>query len=284
MNIPTLIYYIMILGIFVFLSKVIYYICLANFIRSIVGVIFILVSLAFALNGEWQEAGVFFGLSIEFMRKFYLYTNTYEFRNDKQHINNVIGIILKPIALFLHLGTKAGQYAVSVVDGTVSAKKELKKEKAEFENEKQSFEAKKREYEEEWENIKKAWDELIREREEFERQKAGESSGKKKDYSKSEGYQKSKAKSQKSGQTKSKQKTGRFFKEFAKFDLDNPSKNNASEILGVDKNASRKEILMAYKKLMMKFHPDKFASESLDKVKEANRIAVLLNSARERLV
>jgi len=35
---------------------------------------------------------------------------------------------------------------------------------------------------------------------------------------------------------------------------------------------------------MMKFHPDKFASESLDKVKEANRIAVLLNSARERLV
>ena len=184
----------------------------------------------------------------------------------------------------MHLGTKAGQYAVSVVDGTVSAKKELERERADFENEKQSFEAKKREYEEEWEDIKKAWDELIREREEFERHKSGESSGKKKDYSKSEGYQKSKAKSQKSGQTKSKQKTGRFFKEFAKFDLDNPSKNNASEILGVDKNASRKEILMAYKKLMMKFHPDKFASESLDKVKEANRIAVLLNSARERLV
>ena len=97
----------------------------------------------------------------------------------------------------MHLGTKAGQYAVSVVDGTVSAKKELERERADFENEKQSFEAKKREYEEEWEDIKKAWDELIREREEFERHKSGESSGKKKDYSKSEGYQKSRSKSQK---------------------------------------------------------------------------------------
>jgi len=42
-----------------------------------------------------------------------------------------------------------------------------------------------------------------------------------------------------------------------------------------------KEILVADKNLMMKFYLIN-ASDSLDKVKETNRIAVLLNSAREK--
>ena len=287
MSLPTLIYYIIIgvlyIGTFVLLSKLFYFICLFNFIRIITGTLFILFSLFFLVTGEWQLSGILLGLSLEFLRKFYLYTNTYKFKENKNHISNVVGIILKPIALFLHLGTKAGQYAVSVVDGTVSAKKELKREKAEFENEKQAFKAKEAELEDKYEEILKAWEELIREREEFERQKAGESNNEKKGYSQNRSYQDFKQKSKSKSEKQNKQKTGKYYPEWEKFNFDNLTANNPYDVLGVPQGADKTNIKKAYKKLAMKFHPDRHNNEPSDKMKEAEAIFKLIGNAYDRV-
>ena len=75
----------------------------------------------------------------------------------------------------------------------------------------------------------------------------------------------------------------RYFKEFERFDLDNFKNNNSYEVLGVSKEATKQEILKAWKKLLMKYHPDKHANESLDMLQEAQKIVVLLNWCREKL-
>ncbi|WP_239647824.1 DnaJ domain-containing protein [Candidatus Jidaibacter acanthamoebae] len=58
----------------------------------------------------------------------------------------------------------------------------------------------------------------------------------------------------------------------ASSDRQEVSKNEACEILGVNKNASEEEIKAAYKKLILKNHPDhggsKYIAQKLNKAKD----------------
>ena len=125
---------------------------------------------------------------------------------------------------------------------------------------------------EEWERIRKDWDDLIKEREEFERQK--------RQYQQKDSSQQEQSKTD--AKTRFKTKQSRYFKEFEKFDLDNFKNNDPYEVLGVSKEATKQEILKVWKKLLMKYHPDKHANESLEMLQEAKQIAILLNWAREK--
>ena len=79
-------------------------------------------------------------------------------------------------------------------------------------------------------------------------------------------------------------KTGRFFKEFELFNLDDFSKNNPYEVLRVSSEATKKEMSVVYRKLISKFAHDKFHHENnLEKLAKANQIAKLINWARERI-
>ena len=54
-------------------------------------------------------------------------------------------------------------------------------------------------------------------------------------------------------------------------------------ILGVEKNAKKDEITSAYRKLMLKWHPDRFASKSKDEQEEATRKSAEINEAYDVL-
>ena len=274
------------LGVAIFFSKFIYYMCLANFIRIIVGIILTLSFLFFLSMGEWKIAGGICICSLEFIRRFFVYTQSEQYKRHSKFTSNAIGVILSPIAFTLKGGIKLSKYAIQVVDGTISEKIKLKRERAEFEYEKANFKAKEKEMNEEWENIKKAWDELIKEREEFERQKDGESSYEKKDYSQNEGYRKSSSKTNTNQQERNKKSTGRYFKEWEKFDLGDFEKNDPYEVLGCNRNDSKDTLKKAYKKLMMKWHSDTLGADktaSADKCREGKAIAQLINWSKDKL-
>lgn len=270
---------------FILISKLIYFICLLNFLRVIAGVLFILFSLLFLCIGEWKTAGILFGLSLEFIRKFYLYTQGKAFQTHKKHTNNAIGMLITPVAFILKGGIKVGQYAVSIIDGTVSAKQKLKKERAEFENEKAWFEDEKRKLQEENEKIMRAWEELFKAREEFEQRKNGGSSSEKQDHSQHKSYQEQKKQYEESKRKEHKQKTGRLFQEWAKFDLENPANNKAHEVLGTSPNSTPSEIKKAYYALAKKWMPDtlKHWAKTTEEMEEGLKIAQMINIAYEKI-
>jgi len=55
------------------------------------------------------------------------------------------------------------------------------------------------------------------------------------------------------------------------------------KILGVEKNASKKDIAAAYKKMIRKWHPDLFASKSKEEQDKANAMAADINEANDIL-
>jgi hypothetical protein len=275
-----------IIGLYFLLGKVIYVVCTLPFIRFVVGSFFIwlLIEAISDTSTDIQSLYFIIGVSLQFIIAFFRYTQSHVFTAHKTSLHKTMVFLIKPISLLLNGGAKVSKYAISVVDGTTSAKQQLARERAEFENQKAWFEAREQEQQQEWENIQKAWEELIREREQFEQQKSGNANNHRQDYTNHQGYQKSKAKSHQQKQSQNKANTGRYFSEFAKFDLENFANNNPYDVLNIKTTATRKEILMAWKKLMVQFHPDKFNHENnLDKLKEANNIATLLNWAKARL-
>jgi len=60
--------------------------------------------------------------------------------------------------------------------------------------------------------------------------------------------------------------------------------NNYYEILGVDKNASQEDIKKSYRKLSMKYHPDKTQGDKNleDKFKEVNEAYSVLSNLEKR--
>lgn len=58
---------------------------------------------------------------------------------------------------------------------------------------------------------------------------------------------------------------------------------NYYEILGVEITASKSDIKKAFRELAKKYHPDKFANDSLEKQKEAKDIFTKINQAYETL-
>ncbi|MFA6422983.1 MAG: DnaJ domain-containing protein [Patescibacteria group bacterium] len=54
------------------------------------------------------------------------------------------------------------------------------------------------------------------------------------------------------------------------------------EILGVSKNATNDEIKKAYRKLALKYHPDRAGKESADKFKEVNEAYQVLSDSKKR--
>lgn len=61
----------------------------------------------------------------------------------------------------------------------------------------------------------------------------------------------------------------------------NLSKNEAYKILVVSSNATKEEIEAAYKKLLIKYHPDKFAAKSEQEKKEAEEKLSEIKTARD---
>ena len=134
----------------------------------------------------------------------------------------------------------------------------------------QEMEEEKRRMSEEWERIKKAWDDLIKEKEEFEQQKR-------------QHQQKGGSSQQQAKTDQFSTKQTRYFKEFERFDLDDFKNNDPYQVLGVSKEATKQEIKKAFNKLVLKFHPDKHYNEVLDKIKEANKIFILISWAKDKL-
>jgi DnaJ-domain-containing protein 1 len=56
------------------------------------------------------------------------------------------------------------------------------------------------------------------------------------------------------------------------------------EILGVSAQASKREIMDAYKRLMKQYHPDKVAAPGSAQWNEAQKIASAINAAKEKLL
>jgi len=69
---------------------------------------------------------------------------------------------------------------------------------------------------------------------------------------------------------------GTYSKEdFSSANIDNPSLDEAEKILGLNENYTKKEVDLAYKRLMQKLHPDRGGNDYL-----ASRV----NIARETLI
>ena len=56
------------------------------------------------------------------------------------------------------------------------------------------------------------------------------------------------------------------------------------EILGIDEDATEKQIQKAYRTLMKRYHPDKFVNLDRDQIKEYEKIAVAINKAKDEML
>ena len=205
-------------------------------------------------------------IASEYIKNLYLYQKDFKYN------------ILDTFKYLLGITVQAGKGIVSIPTGIKSEKEKLKQERADFENEKEWLKAERERQDKEWENIKKAWDELIRERENSEKGKGNyqQSSS----HQNNQSYNQAKSKSEQS----QKQSTGRYFKEFAEFDLKDFSKNDAYKVLGCKRGDDKTTLKSAWKKLQMKYHPDRVdKSWSLEQVEEGKSISQLINWAKDEL-
>lgn len=278
-------------GVCFILSFIIHTACVFNPIRFIVGILMVGFSLVCFLNKEWELSLIVFLSSMLFLRDFYYYLNSNLAQVHKYHIKRTVELFLVPFKYLVNLGIQLTLYFVSIVNGVISEKKELESARLELKEEKKWVQSEREEMDREWERIKNAWGDLIRERAEFEQSQSGGYQREKKDYSKNKSYQESKSRSdtaekrrKKEDQRQQKERTGRYFEEFASFNLDNFEKNNAYSVLGLSSGAGISDIKKAYRKLMIVYHPDKFRyEEDIEKLREAEKIAKLINWAKNRL-
>lgn len=208
-----------------------------------------------------------------FFEKFY-----YTYKNFFQFLINIGKSIFK-------IGSHTSRFLMNVKEGVYQDKWTLHQERKEFENEKAWFEDEKRKLQEENEKIMRAWEELFKAREEFERHQSGGSSSEKQDHSQHKSYQEQKKQYEESKRKEHKQKTGRLFQEWAKFDLENPAHNKAHEVLGTSPNSTPSEIKKAYYALAKKWMPDtlKHWAKTTEEIEEGLKIAQMINIAYEKI-
>lgn len=257
-----------------FAVRFIYEILFLNLFRIIFLFSSVLILMLFKINIEKVYKFALFLFLFEFARIFYN-ENKEDIKGFILFFVNIIQIIYKIISFIFKTIAKIIMFFVDVKNGNLTEKQRLNQEKEALEEERLNFEYEKSKQKEEWERIKQAWDDLMREKgKSYEKEDRKEE----KNYNHKENKSYSKSSSNKSQSSNHK----RYFAEFAKFDLDNFEKNNPYEVLGVSKTSTKAEINKAYKKLIAKFHPDKFRHEgNVEKLEEAHKIAVLLNWGRE---
>ena len=249
---------------------IVYTICFIHFIRFIAFISLVSGLGEFGSKKDYEQVIIFgsaiFIFSLRSFQKFKIY-NPYFARK-----------FLNPFILLFRGGAKAGQFALSVADGTLTGRKQLKRERAEFEREKAFYEGEKRKQQAEWEDIKKAWEELFRERDRWEREKAGgQRKEQKREY---KGYKESRQKTEE----RKKERTGRYFERFARFDLDYFDRNDEYEVLGVKREDNKEIIKKAFYKLQKTYHPDMFNKEDIkEKLFEAEKISKLINFCYEKI-
>ncbi len=259
------------------IGNFVYHMLLHDIIRIpfVVMSLFFLLLIAFSNNFNTisllTSIACFTGFYSYFFEQFYyLYRDFFNF-------------IIRTMKHILKIGSNTSRFLVDVKTGVHSGKKKLQQEREDFENEKLWFEEEKRQQQAEWEKIYKEWEKLIKEREEFERrggQGTYDEKGEKQHYSQDKSYQENKTKSQNTNQANNKQKsTLKYFPEWEKFDINEYKNNDPYEVLGVRRGMNQDEIKKVYRKLTAKFHPDKFQSEPLDKMKEAEAIFKLIGWA-----
>jgi len=107
----------------------------------------------------------------------------------------------------------------------------------------------------------------------------------KQDHSQHKSYQEQKKQYEESKRKEHKQKTGRLFQEWAKFDLENPANNKAHEVLGTSLNSTPSEIKKAYYALAKKWMPDtlKHWAKTTEEMEEGLKIAQMINIAYEKI-
>ncbi len=72
----------------------------------------------------------------------------------------------------------------------------------------------------------------------------------------------------------------RYFKDFARFNIDDFTKNNPYEVLNYNVGDDIQAVRKAYFKLLKKYHPDNFLDENNTIIQEeVNKIAMLINWA-----
>jgi DnaJ-domain-containing protein 1 len=224
------------------------------------------------IHGSRQQKIIYIGLFLftlfEFARQYYI-NNRAGIISFINFVLNILQTLINTVKFILKIGHKTGRFLVDVKTGVHSGKKQLEREREDFENEKLWFEEEKRQQKAEWEKIYKEWEKLIKEREEFERKSGRQTHNEKK------------AEYKESSKKEEKQEQGRYFSEFASFDLQDFNKNDPYKVLGCKRRDSADTIKKAYRMLLAKFHPDKFQGEgNLDKLKEAEQIAKLVNWAK----
>lgn len=227
------------------------------------------------IHGSRQQKIIYIGLFLftlfEFARQYYI-NNRAGIINFINFVLNILQTLINTVKFILKIGHKTGRFLVDVKTGVHSGKKQLEREREDFENEKLWFEEEKRQQQAEWEKIYKEWEKLIKEREEFERRSGQQT------------YNEKKAEYKESSKKEEKQEQGRYFSEFASFNLQDFNKNDPYRVLGCQKGDSADTIKKAWKKLQMKYHPDRVdKSWSLAQMEEGKTISQLINWAKEKL-
>jgi len=262
------------------LSYIVYRFSFFTVIRVVIALITIYSSLSSLYYGNTEHSLIMMLFLSHFIKRFIQYIIITRYRNQDNN-KAIVNIILSPLQITKSILANTTRYFVAIIDGTISERRKLNKEKEEFKQEKQRFQAQEAEIKDEWENIKKAWEELIREREEYYNNRDSNSNY---SNSRSSGYERARSYTNRANQERNKKQSGKYFADFSRFDLDDFDRNNAYEVLGVSSGANKKEVLQAWRKLMLEFHPDRFmAEDNIEKIKEAEQIAKLINWAKGKI-